>query len=65
MKPTTSTKHFTEDLARVAVETLGEPVVMDLIKSWQNAGILTRKQAFDLRQVIRRLSKPPETQCKP
>ena len=58
MRATTSSKKFIEDLAEIALQILGEPVILDLVKQWQNAGILSRKQAYDLRQVIKRLSKP-------
>ncbi|HEM49121.1 MAG TPA: hypothetical protein ENO27_02810 [Caldithrix sp.] len=62
MKPTTSSKKLIENLAGVALDTLGAPIILDLIRSWQDAKILSRKQAYDLRRVIRRLSKPPESQ---
>ncbi len=57
MKPTGSKKQFIENLALYTVLELGQPNVLSKVKEWQKSGIISKKQAYDLRFATRQLSK--------
>jgi hypothetical protein len=55
VKPTSSVKNFIEQFASITIKKIGEHEIFNIIKSWQNDKLISRKQAYDLRQSIRRL----------
>jgi len=57
MKPTGSKKEFIENLALFTVLELGQPQVLNKIKEWQESGMISKKQAYDIRTSIKELSK--------
>lgn len=59
MKPTGSKKQFIENLALYTVLELGQPKVLNKIKEWQESGIISKKQAYDLRVTTKQLSNDP------
>jgi len=59
MKPTGSKKELIENLALYTIIELGQPKVLNLIKEWQETGLISKKQAFDQRSFIKQLSKTP------
>ena len=56
MKPTGSKKEFIENLALLSVLELGQPQILKQVKEWQQSGKISKKQAFDIRTSIKRLS---------
>ena len=59
MKPTGSKKEFIENLALFTVLEIGQPQVLSKVKEWQESGIISKKQAYDIRISIKQLSKKP------
>lgn len=59
MKPTGSKKELAENLALYTIIELGQPQELNLIKEWQETGLISKKQAFDQRTFIKQLSKTP------
>ena len=57
MKPTGSKKEFVENLALYTVLELGQPQVLSKVKEWQESSEISKKQAYDLRAFIKKLSK--------
>ncbi len=57
MKPTGSKKQFIENLALYTVLELGQPNVLGKVKEWQKSGVISKKQAYDLRFATKQLSK--------
>ncbi len=56
MKPTGSKKELTENLALFTIMEIGQPTVLNTVKEWQERGKISKKQAFDLRLYIKKLS---------
>ena len=59
MKPTGSKKEFIENLALFSILEAGQPKILNLIKEWQITGEISKKQAYDLRTIIKDLTKKP------
>jgi hypothetical protein len=59
MKPTGSKKVLAENLALYTILEMGQPQVLSRVKEWQESGQISKKQAYDLRTFIKRLSKTP------
>lgn len=59
MKPTGSKKELVENLALYTIIELGQPKILNLIKEWQDTGVINKKQAYDLRSTIKQLSETP------
>ena len=59
MKPTGSKKEFIENLALFTILELGQPQVLNKVKEWQESGKISKKQAYDIRSSIKKLSKSP------
>ena len=57
MKPTGSKRKFAENLALYTVLELGQPHVLNKVKEWQESSEISKKQAYDLRTFIKKLSK--------
>ncbi len=57
MRPTGSTKELIENMALFQLLDMGQPKVLDMIKEWQETGLITKKQALDHRDKIKLLSK--------
>ncbi|MDD4235614.1 MAG: hypothetical protein PHF99_06335 [Bacteroidales bacterium] len=57
IKPTGSTKQLIENLALLQALEFGQPHLLALVKEWQRAGIINKKQAQDHRNKIKSLSK--------
>lgn len=54
--PTGSSKNLLEQLASRSVLSIGQDKLFKLIKEWQESGEVNKKQAYDLRQAITRIS---------
>ena len=57
MKPTGSIKELAENLALFQVIEIGQPQILTTIKQWQETSEITKKQASDLKQWIKKISK--------
>jgi len=57
MKPTGSKKEFVENLALFSILELGQSQVLHKVKEWQEQGLISKKQAYDLRIATMQLSK--------
>ncbi len=57
MKATGSKKEFIENLALFSVLELGQSKVLHKVKEWQKQGLISKKQAYDLRVATKQLSK--------
>jgi len=57
MKPTGSKKEFIENLALFSILELGQSKILHKVKEWQEQGIISKKQAYDLRVATKQLSK--------
>jgi hypothetical protein len=57
MKPTGKRKDFIENLALLSILEHGQTDILDRIKEWQESGEITKKQAYDLRNAVKELSK--------
>lgn len=55
MKPTGSTKELNNYLACFGVLEIGQPKILEVIKEWQISDLITKKQAKDLRENIKKL----------
>jgi hypothetical protein len=58
--PTGSSKYLIEQLATRALMNTGQDKLFSLINEWQELNIITKKQAFDLRQVLKKISSAPD-----
>lgn len=56
IKPTGSTKDLIENIAILKMIEFGQPHLLDLIKEWQGAGLINKKQAQDHRKKIKSLT---------
>ena len=56
LTPTGSTKYLIDHLAHLGLSKVGLPSILQQVKEWQETRIITKKQAGDLRQKVRRLS---------
>lgn len=54
--PTGSSKNLIEQLAARTVVKMGQNKLFNLINEWQTEEIITKKQAFDSRQIIQKIS---------
>lgn len=54
--PTSSSKKLIEQLAATSVLQIGQNNIIKLISEWQMVNTITKKQAFDLRQAIQKIS---------
>ena len=54
--PTGSKKDLLNALAHYALNNIGQPQVLKQIIEWQTLGIITKKQAYDLRATIKKIS---------
>lgn len=59
MKPTGSKKEFIEILALFTILELGQPAIINKVKEWQESGEISKKQAYDIRNSIKNISKTP------
>ncbi len=59
MKPTGSKKEFIENLALFTVLELGQPQILSKVKEWQESKEISKKQAYDLRTSIKKISRNP------
>ena len=59
MKPTGSKKELAENLALFTILELGQPQVLSKVKEWQETSQISKKQAYDLRTFIKKLSETP------
>ena len=57
MIPTGSKKEFIENLALFTVLEMGQSHVLHKVKEWQESEQISKKQAYDLRNSIKQLSK--------
>lgn len=57
MKPTGRKKEFIENLALFTILEMGQPQVLNKVKEWQGRGIISKKQAFEIRTAVKNLSK--------
>lgn len=57
MNPTGSKKEFIENLALFSILELGQAQVLKKVEEWQKKGMITKKQAYDLRTATKQLSK--------
>ncbi|MBT3386149.1 MAG: hypothetical protein HN410_20740, partial [Prolixibacteraceae bacterium] len=57
MKATGSKKEFIENLALFSVLELGQSKVLHKVKEWQEQGLISKKQAYDLRVATKQLSR--------
>ncbi len=57
MNPTGSKKEFIENLALFSVLEFGQSKVLHKVKEWQKQGLISKKQAYDLRVATKQLSK--------
>jgi hypothetical protein len=57
MRPTGSKRKFAENLALYTVLELGQPHILHKVKEWQESSEISKKQAYDLRTFIKKLSK--------
>lgn len=51
--PTTSTKGLASNLSAIAISEIGESSLLNMVANWQEQGLVTKKQAADLRKFIR------------
>lgn len=58
--PTGSSKHLIEQLAARTILNIGQEHLFSLIKEWQELDAITKKQAFDLKQALQKISKAPD-----
>jgi hypothetical protein len=59
MKPTGSKKEFIENLALFTILEMGQTQVLFKVKEWQESGVISKKQAYDIRATIKQISKTP------
>ena len=59
MKPTKSKKKLIENLALISILDIGQPHVLNKIKEWQMSGKISKKQAYDMRSSIKKISRTP------
>lgn len=57
MKPASSAKNFVEQFALIGILASGQINVLNKVKEQQEMGLLTKKQAYDIRCKIKQLSK--------
>ena len=60
LNPTGSSKNLLEQLASQSVVKLGQDNLFKLIKEWQENNSVTKKQAYDLRRAITKISTAPD-----
>lgn len=58
IEPTGSKRILAEELAMMALDESGQAQVLQLINEWLKMGLITRKQAYDNRTFIKRISIP-------
>ena len=51
--PTTSTKELASILSAFAISEIGDSSLLNMVANWQEQGLVTKKQASDLRKFIR------------
>lgn len=60
MKPTGSTKELSQILAMYSILEIGQPNILQMIRQWQESKEITKKQAKDLREYVKKISKIPD-----
>jgi hypothetical protein len=56
IKPTGSTKEFIETLAFMTIDKAHQTNIIKLINEWRERGVITKKQAMDLRKKLMELN---------
>jgi len=58
--PTGSSKYFIEQLAGRTIQDIGQNKLFYLLKEWQGTELISKKQAFDIKKSLQKISKSPD-----